>query len=201
MKPDPPTDGATGPTAEVVAGPDERWRDEDGWRAAEDWLVERVEALGWWEAAAWAAGHERVRPRLTAMALQTYTTQAAGDAKQGHLEQAAKRLAKRARRALWSNPALGPPAGIDADSVAEVETAAIGVVSDALTAVILVDELDRGALPRRRQEQLLGAAARTGLPGFIEAGDQPVGDGGGAAALTSDEADGSSAESDGTMPG
>jgi len=128
--------------------------------------VNRLASLGWWEAAVWAAGHERTRPRLTAMALQTYTTQAAGEAKQDELQQAMERLATRARGSLWSDPALGPPAGVDPDSVAEVEEAAVGVVSDALTAVFLADELTRGVLPRRRHEQLLEAVDRAGLPEF-----------------------------------
>jgi hypothetical protein len=167
------------PPAETAADGPARWAGEEGWRAAEDWLIERLSGLGWWEAAAWAAGHERTRPRLTTIALQAYATQAAGETKQAHLEQASKRLAQRARQALWSNPALGPPAGVDPDSVAEVEEAAIGVVTDALTATVLADELDRGVVPARRHEQLLQAVARTGLPGFETSSDGPDDDAGG----------------------
>ncbi|MGI9615953.1 MAG: hypothetical protein ACR2QO_23775 [Acidimicrobiales bacterium] len=162
-----------------------RWHGEAGWRAAEDWLVDRLADLGWWEAAAWAAGHERTRPRLTALALQTYATQAADAGKQEHLEQASKRLTQRARRALWSKPGLGPPAGIDPDSVAEVTESAIGVVYEALVATVLHDELERGVLPERRHDQLLQAVGRTGLPGFTVDAD----------------ADGSPDDTDGTMPG
>ena len=183
-EPEPKRDSPTpdGPTPDSTTG---RWHGEAGWRAAEDWLVDRLADLGWWEATAWAAGHERSRPRLTAMALQTYATQAAGAGKQHHLEQASKRLIQRARKALWSNPALGPPAGIDPDSVAEVEEAAIGVVSEALVATVLHDELDRGVLPERRHDQLLQAVTRAGLPEFTVETDS----------------DGLPVDSDGTMPG
>lgn len=180
------------------------WRGEDGWRSAEDWLVDRAARLGWWEATRWAAGHERARPRVGAMAIQAYATQAAGEARRDYLEAAWDRLAQRASRALWSDPELAPPSGIEPTTISEVETATIGVLADALTAVVLFDELDRGVLPRRRTDQLLQAVTRTGLTGF-EIRDRDGGDdtdSGNAHGDAEKQArDGSNPDPDGNMPG
>ena len=128
---------------------------------AEELIVERAAAIDFWEAARWAAGHERLNPPLSTRALQAWVVQTATNTdKLDGLEAAHRRIKRAVSARLWTGADRGPVAAIDEESVEEVRTAVLESARTAFTAVVLTDELRSGVIPTRRREQLVGAIER-----------------------------------------
>lgn len=128
---------------------------------AEELIVERASGVDFWEAARWAAGHERQNPPLSTRALQAWVVQTATtNDKLAELEAAHRRIGRAVSSRLWAGNGRGPVAAMDEESVEEVRTAVLDSARTAFTAVALGGELRTGVIPARRRDQLEGAIQR-----------------------------------------
>jgi hypothetical protein len=132
------------------------------WARAEELVIERATTVGWWEAARWAAGHERENPPLSARALHAWVVQTATNTDRlAALEAAHRRIRRAVSSRLWAGGnGDGPVDAIDEESVDEVFAAVVATAQDAFTALALRYEVEAGVLPPKRRQQLEGARLR-----------------------------------------
>lgn len=120
----------------------------DAWADAEETIIDVIRSLSRWDAERWAAGHERLNPPVSLVALQATLMQAAIAAgRDDHLERGFKRIERTVADLPWAD--RRPFDRTIGAMVAETAAAVTELAQQALAGAVLADVLPDRLTPRR----------------------------------------------------